>query len=68
MELLRLSGEVVSIGDMRPEEVPQMAGVPHLLLRLGDGRHVVISGLTRDECRACVPAFMAPARFTVSGG
>ena len=66
MELLRLTGEVVSIGDMPADEVPNLEGVPHLLLRLSDGRDVVLSGLTREECRACVPAFMAPARFTVS--
>ena len=66
MELLRLTGEVVSIGDMPADKVPKMAGVPHLLLRLSDGRDIVLSGLTRDECRACVPAFMSPARFSVS--
>lgn len=66
MELLRLTGEVISIGDMPAEEVPLMAGVPHLLLRLADGRSVVLSGLTRDECEACMPAFMMPARFTIS--
>lgn len=66
MELLRLTGEVVSIGDMPADEVPKLEGVPHLLLRLSDGRDIVLSGLTREECRACVPAFMAPARFTVS--
>ena len=66
MELLRLTGEVVSIGDMPEDDVPKMAGVPHLLLRLADGRDVVLSGLTRDECKACVATFLGAARFTVS--
>lgn len=66
MKLLRLTGEVVSIGDMLADEVLKLEGVPHLLLRLSDGRDIVLSGLTREECRACVPAFMAPAKFTVS--
>ena len=52
MELLRLTGEVVSIGDMPADEVPKLEGVPHLLLRLSDGRDIVLSGLTREECRA----------------
>ena len=66
MELLRLTGEVISIGDMPEDEVPKMAGVPHLLLQLQDGRTVVLSGLTREECKDCIHAFMMPARFTVS--
>lgn len=64
-ELLRLTGEVVSIGDMPADEVPPMAGVPHLLLRLDDGRTVVLSGLTREECKACVGALLALTRFVV---
>jgi hypothetical protein len=65
-ELLILTGSMISIGDMPADEVPQMAGVPHMLLELPGGQKVVVGGLTRDQCRACVPAFMSPARLTVS--
>ncbi|MCA3068776.1 MAG: hypothetical protein IOD11_00015 [Rhodocyclaceae bacterium] len=67
MELLNLNGEGVQIGDIGAEELAQMADKPALSVRLADGRNVVLVGLTRDECRACLPAFMAPARLTVSG-
>ena len=66
MELLRLTGEVISIGDLPESEVPKIAGAPHLILRLRDGRDVLLSGLTREECASCVAAFSMPARFTVS--
>ena len=66
MELLRMSGEGVQIGDMPADELVRMAGKPAFSLRLPDDRVVVVIGLTRDEARACVPGFMATARFTVS--
>ena len=66
MELLRFTGEVISIGDMPEEEVARMVFRPHLMLRLEDGRDVVLVGLTRDECKACLPAFLEAAQFTVS--
>lgn len=64
--LLKLSGSIVSIGDMPEDEVPPLAGVPHILLRTDDGQNVVISGLTRDQCKACVPAFLSAASLAVS--
>lgn len=66
MELLRVAGDGVQIGDMQAEELALLAGQPAFSLRLPDGRVVVVIGLTRDEARACVPGFMAPARITVS--
>ena len=66
MELLRMTGEGVQIGDMMADELAQMAGKPAFSLRLPDARVIVVIGLTRDEARACVPGFMAPARLTVS--
>ena len=66
MELLRMTGEGVQVGDMQAEELAQMAGKPAFSLRLPDDRVIVVIGLTRDEARACVPGFMSPARFTVS--
>ena len=65
-ELLRLTGEGVQVGDMPLHELEKMAGQPAFSLRLPDERVVVVIGLTRAEARACVPGFMAPARFTVS--
>lgn len=61
-----MTGEGVQIGDMQADELEKMAGQPAFSLRLPDGRVVVVIGLTRDEARACVPGFMAPARITVS--
>lgn len=66
MELLNLNGEGVQIGDIGADELAQMAGKPALSVSLADGRVVVLVGMTRDECRQCLPAFLAPARFTVS--
>jgi hypothetical protein len=66
MELLTLIGEGVQIGDIGADELSQMAGKPALSVSLADGRVVVLVGMTRDECRQCLPAFMAPARLTVS--
>lgn len=66
MELLRMTGEGVQIGDMQAEELAQMAGQPAFSLRMPDNRVVVVIGLTRDEARACMPGFMSPARITVS--
>lgn len=65
--LLTLTGEVISIGDLPAEDAPRIAGVPHILLRMQDGRDLLISGLTQDECRALVPLFMAgQAAITVA--
>jgi hypothetical protein len=66
MELLNLNGEGVQIGDIGADELAQMAGKPALSISLADGRVVVLVGMTRDECRECMPAFLASARFTVS--
>lgn len=66
MELLTLNGEGIQIGDIAAEELALLAGQPAISVRLSDGRVVVLVGMTRDECRACVPAFMSPARLTVS--
>lgn len=66
MELLRLTGRGIQIGDMSAEELVQMADKPAFSIELPDKRVVVLIGLTRDEARACVPGFMSPARFTVS--
>jgi len=66
MELLNLSGEGVHIGDADADELAKMAGQPSFSISLTDGRTVMIVGLTREECRQCVPAFMEPSRFTVS--
>jgi hypothetical protein len=66
MELLTLNGEGVQIGDIGSDDLAQMAGKPALSVSLADGRTVVLVGMTRDECSQCLPAFLAPARFTVS--
>lgn len=66
MELLHLNGEGIQIGDIGADDLLRMVGQPALSMRLADGRIVVIVGMTRDECRECLPAFLAPARLTVS--
>ena len=66
MELLQLNGEGIQIGDIGPDDLVQMEGQPALSVRLADGRVVMLVGMTRDECRQCLPAFLSPARFTVS--
>ena len=66
MELLNLNGEGVQIGDIGADELTKMAGKPALSVILADGRMVVLVGMTRDECRQCLPAFLAPVRLTVS--
>lgn len=66
MELLNLNGEGIQIGDIGADELAQMTGKPALSLSLADGRVLVLVGLTRDECIQCLPAFLEPARFTVS--
>lgn len=53
--LLALTGQIVSIGDLPADDAPHIVGLPHIMVRLDDGRDILISGLTQDECRACVP-------------
>ena len=62
MSALTLTGEIVSIGDMPAEEVPQIADVPHIVIELADGRRVLVSGLTRSECAALGAAFLRTVR------
>lgn len=59
MSLLELQGEIISIGDLAEEDAPKIIGVPHVLIRIEgqSGRTVLLTGLTRDECRACAEAF-----------
>jgi hypothetical protein len=65
--LLRLSGRMVAIGDVPGDALPRFVDrAPHVQIELSDGRCVVVSGLTFEECRACVPAFMDPAAVTVA--
>ncbi len=68
MSTLTLTGEIFSLGDMPHDEVPQMAGVPHIGIRLADGRKVTLTGLTRDECRAMATSFMSPVVLTMVEG
>lgn len=66
MDILRLTGELVAIGDLtRADEVLPLVGKPRLLLRMPDGRTVLLAGLTQDECRACAGAFLAPATIVL---
>lgn len=67
MELLQLDGEGVEIGDMHADALAKFAGMPALSVQLSDGRVVVLIGMTREECKACLPAFLAPARIKVCG-
>ena len=64
--LLNLTGQIVSIGDLPAEEAPHIVGLPHIMVGLDDGRIILISGLTQDECRACVPGFMEAVSIGVN--
>ena len=56
--LLTLSGEIISVGDLPADDAPRIVGVPHILLRMQDGRDLLISGLTPDECNEMIPQFL----------
>lgn len=62
-----LQGEIIAIGDLQTEDLPPL-NTPRVVIRLEgqSGRHILISGLTQDECRALASAFME--QVTVSIG
>lgn len=65
--LLTITGEIISIGDLPAEYAPEIIGVPHLMIHFGD-RKVFLSGLTREECRACVPGFLDEVSLSIELG
>lgn len=65
MELLRLEGEMVAIGNSQAFEVEPLIGTPSLMLKRSDGSIVMLLGMTQDECRAGAQAFMDAAALTV---
>lgn len=54
---MHLTGELLTVGDLAEEDMQSALGVPAVQLRIGDGRIVTISGLTRDEARAAAEHF-----------
>lgn len=54
---MRISGELITVGDLVEADLQPVAGVPGFQLRLQDGRIVTISGLNRDEARAAAAHF-----------
>lgn len=67
MSRLILNGEMCTIGDMQPGEEVALVGTPRLEVRLEDGRVILLSGLTRDECRALATLFMDRVSLAVEG-
>lgn len=64
--LLNLTGEIDAVGNLQPEDMPALDS-PRVLILL-DGqpmRHVLIAGLTQEECRAVASVFMEQVRLTV---
>ncbi|MBT9493892.1 MAG: hypothetical protein IV107_16455 [Paucibacter sp.] len=66
--LLTLTGEVVAIGDMQPEDMPAL-NTPRALLRLNGSpdRYVLITGLTMAECRSVAAALMEQVTVSIGG-
>lgn len=64
--MIQIAGTLQALGDLQPEDIPSEA-VPRALLKMPDDRIVVISGLTRDECRALARDFGDPVVITVKG-
>lgn len=66
--LLSITGTVHTLGDLGADALALVPpGSPGAVLRLADGRHVVLWGLTTDEARALGEAFMAyPIQVVVS--
>ena len=50
--ILDLTGQVVTVGNLQPEDAPDLAGLPRVELQLPDSRIITIIGLTRDEAIA----------------
>lgn len=67
MSRLILNGEMCTIGDMQPGEEVALVGTPRLEVRLEDGRVILLSGLTRDECRVLAPLFMDRVALVFEG-
>lgn len=65
--LLTLAGEGIAIGNVGTEALQKLAGLPSFTIALPDGRHILLAGLTQDECRACLPGFLDGATITVTG-
>jgi len=65
MELLKLEGEMVAIGNSQAHEVEPLIGKPSLMLKRPDGSILLLMGMTQDECRSGAQAFMDAAAFTV---
>lgn len=65
MKLLELNGEIVSIGDSNKDDLMHVADCARILIRHDDGRMILISGLTRDECRSCVPGLLEKVSVSI---
>ena len=63
-ELTAIEGECIQVGDVNVADLAQFAGRPGLTMLAAD-REVLLVGLTREECRACLPGFMGPLRIAV---
>lgn len=66
--LLSITGTIHSIGDLGADALALVPpGSPGAVLRLADGRHIALWGLTTDEARALGEAFMTfPVEVFVS--
>lgn len=54
--MIKISGTLQALGDLQPDDIPAET-VPRALIVTPDGRVVIVSGLTREECRALAGNF-----------
>ena len=50
--ILDLTGQVVTVGNLQPEDAPALASLPRVEIQLQDSRLITIIGLTRAEAIA----------------
>lgn len=62
--MLKLAGKLEAIGRLLPDDATD-ASNDGAVLRLHDGRQIIIRGLTQEECRKLAPELGEP--YTVRG-
>lgn len=65
--MLKIGGKLEALGELRDEDIPTQEDCASAILKRADGRQVVISGLTREECRSLAGDFGEPITLKVEG-
>jgi len=55
---MNITGELVTVGEMDEDDMPEIIGVPRIQIRTESGRIITVTGLTREEVRAAAPHFL----------